>query len=67
MLGRRSAACVAGVEVEGRGQRGQAGVVDDGEPREDLYLLPAMKPLPQCSRHLTQGLSEEDEAKVEIR
>lgn len=63
MLRRGSAAAAheAGVEVEGRGQRGKAGVVDDGEACEDLDLLPAMKTLPQSSRHLTQGLSVKDE------
>lgn len=48
-----SAAHKGGVEVESWGQRGKAWVVDDGKTCEDLYLLPAMKPLPQSSSHLT--------------
>lgn len=35
-----------------------AGVVDDLEAAEQLYLLPAMQALPQRRCHLTQGLSE---------
>lgn len=64
MLGRGSAAHEAGIKVEGRGQGRKAWVVDDGKTCEDLYLLPTMKPLPQSSRHLTQGLSMKDEEKV---
>ena len=56
VLGRGPAALEAGVQVERRGQRGQARVADDGEPGEDLYLLPAVEPLPQGSRHLAQRL-----------
>ena len=56
MLGRGPAPLEAGVQVERRGQRGQARVADDGEPGQDLYLLPAVEPLPQGGRHLTQRL-----------
>lgn len=61
VLRRRSAARVAAIKVEGRGQRREAGVVDDGEAGKDLDLLPTVKPLTQSSRHLTQGLSMEEE------
>lgn len=33
-----------------------AWVVDDLEAAEQLYLLPAMQALPQCSRHFAQRL-----------
>lgn len=57
VLGRGPAAHDAGVKVQGGGQGGEPRVVDDGEPRQNLNLLPAMQPLPQRSSHLTQGLS----------
>lgn len=58
VLRRGSAAHEGRVQVEGQGQRRQAGVVDDGEAREDLDLLPAVQPLPQRRRHLAQSLPE---------
>lgn len=61
MLRCGSAAHESRVQVEGQGQRGQAGVVDDGEAGEDLNLLPAVQPLPQRRRHLAQSLSERTE------
>lgn len=57
VLRRGSAPHEGWVEVEGQGQRRQAGVVDDGEAGEDLDLLPAVQPLPQGRRHLAQRLS----------
>lgn len=63
VLGCGSAAHESGVEVEGWSQRWKTWVVDDGKTCEDLYLLPAMQPLPQSSGHLAKGLSVKDETR----
>lgn len=57
VLGCPAAAHEAGVQVEGRGQRGQAWVMDQREARQHLDLLPAVESLSQGCSDLTQCLS----------
>lgn len=61
VLGRGPATYDAGVKVQGGGQGGEPRVIDDGEPSQNLNLLPTVQPLPQSSSHLTQGLSGPEE------
>jgi len=57
LRGGGSQAQEGGVQVQDGRQRGQSGVADQGEARQDLDLLPAVELLPQGGGHLAQGLS----------